>query len=256
MPSGSGFVPIDCTQGDKCRNSECDVDTGCKGGFKNCSLGTACSVDSCDSATGDCINTPRTCDDNNPCTEDYCDPIEGCKTKDVNVTEYCNDYDICTNDFCNSTTGCYHENVSCSNTYNDSCIEVYCDPIEGCKARPLQCISQDPNCYVAYCSNGTCVQEQLEACKLTALISVLTPVLTAGVIAAIVIAAVVCAAGATTGIAYGATNGFNGVWTAKSSIYEEGTVKGTNPAFNRHSVFDTPPVGSTSGNAAGGVTNA
>ena len=47
---------------------------------KDCSDGVDCTVDSCDPATGLCVNTPdnASCDDGDFCTEDVCDPVAGC----------------------------------------------------------------------------------------------------------------------------------------------------------------------------------
>jgi len=143
---------------------------------------------------------------------------------------------------CDNSTGCYHQNVTCTNNYNDTCIEVVCDPIDGCKARSIQCISKDPNCFVSYCSNGTCVDDELETCEIAGLITGLAAGLSAGIIAAIVIAAAVLFGGSAVGAAYAATNGFSGTFTNKSDIYEQETQVGQNPAFDRTSVFNTPPV--------------
>jgi len=199
-------------------------------------------LNSCNSGTGECVNTPRNCDDNKACTEDSCHPVDGCQYTPVNVSEFCTDYNVCTNDFCDNSTGCFHQNITCENTYNDTCIEVACDPIEGCKARAVQCISKDPDCFVSYCYNGTCVEEELETCEIAGLITGLAAGLSAGIIAAIVIGAVVFAGGVGGGAAYAATNGFEGSFTNKSDIYEQDTQVGQNPAFDRDSVFNTPPV--------------
>ena len=43
-----------------------------------CDDGNACTIDSCDPATGICRNEPVSCDDGNACTTDTCDSSAGC----------------------------------------------------------------------------------------------------------------------------------------------------------------------------------
>jgi hypothetical protein len=72
-----------------------------------CNDGDACTHgDACDDVTKTCVGTPLTgMDDNNPCTEDKCDPATGVISHDpvpMNGTT-CNDGDVCSaNDKCTS----------------------------------------------------------------------------------------------------------------------------------------------------------
>jgi len=83
---------------------------------------------------------------------------------------------------------------------------------------------------------------------LTGLIAGLVGGLAPPIIAAIVIAAIV-GAGAIGGGAYATyTYGFKGEFTNKSDIYKPETQVGKNEAFDRHSVFDQPPVANPANN--------
>jgi hypothetical protein len=52
-----------------------------------------------------CEHEPMDCDDNNACTTDYCDPNNGCYSK--NRSECCDDGNACTTDSCDPILGCF-----------------------------------------------------------------------------------------------------------------------------------------------------
>jgi hypothetical protein len=241
LPNGTcTFSPIDCSNGDKCVIADCDPSVGCETKKKDCDDGNKCSVDSCDPSDGKCINTPIDCDDKDSCTQDSCDPKVGCVHTPLNVSTACYDGNQCTLDLCDKNKGCYHEPVVCENTYNDSCIEVMCDSIKGCVAAPIECNNND-TCYVSYCSNGKCINEQLESCRLSSLISIAAAAtIGIGVIIGIIVAAVVCAGAAAGGVVAGYKFVHKGEFTQKNPLYESETIKHTNPLHNRHSVFVPP----------------
>ncbi|MDH3903996.1 MAG: hypothetical protein OES90_12320, partial [Xanthomonadales bacterium] len=106
----------------------------------DCDDSNACTADSCDPATGNCINTPDVdCDDSNACTADSCDPATGdcINTPDVD----CDDNNACTADSCDPATGdCINTpDVDCDD--NNECTDDSCDPDTGL------CVNED---------NGTC----------------------------------------------------------------------------------------------------
>jgi hypothetical protein len=70
----------------------------------SCDDNNACTTDACDPATGECVFTDTvTCDDNNACTTDACDPATGeCV---FTPGPPCDDNDICTDDACDPATG-------------------------------------------------------------------------------------------------------------------------------------------------------
>jgi hypothetical protein len=94
---------------------------------------TACTVAACSPASG-CIDVPKmSCDDNNPCTKDWCQN-GGCKHSFHDADIACSDGNPCTKDLCDSSTGgCTHEAVPGP-----------CMPANKCKTD-------------ATCVNGTCV---------------------------------------------------------------------------------------------------
>lgn len=77
--------------------------------FSGCDDGNACTADTCDPETGDCVYTPIVCNDGNSCTSDACDPETGCTHEAVD----CDDGNECTIDTCDPVTGCVHAPVSC-----------------------------------------------------------------------------------------------------------------------------------------------
>ena len=88
----------DCTE-DLCRNDDCAYRWICDDHDR-------CTIDEC--VNGGCVNTPKDCDDDNPCTEnDRCDPETGDCVSDPKVCE--DDGNPCTDDLCDPETGeCIH----------------------------------------------------------------------------------------------------------------------------------------------------
>jgi hypothetical protein len=157
-----------CDDGDPCTNQICSVpDGGCIETINDCTLcevspgvpvdcGTSndkCDIIFCDLATGLCETDTVECDDNNPCTNDDCDPSTGtcvyvpiscpaiaCSTVTCNpstgqcdyVDVNCDDNSVCTTDSCNSGTGeCEYVTVTCND--DDVCTTDTCDPVDGCQ---------------------------------------------------------------------------------------------------------------------------
>ena len=116
-----------------------------------CTLADYCNL-------GECLGGPAyTCEDNNPCTDDSCDPEVGCQfvpnaaacddgnpcTVDDTCsggwckgggTADCGDGDVCTNDLCSLAEGCYHvhNEAPCNDgnecTMGDVCADGLCAP--------------------------------------------------------------------------------------------------------------------------------
>jgi len=113
-----------CTTGDVCIGGTCAA-----GSSLDCDDGKPCTVDACDNNSGKCSHTDSTgaCTDGNPCTVgDSCAVAGKCKG-DAKV---CNDDNPCTNDFCNQDDGACvaqkkpddtacDDGVAC--TLNDAC---------------------------------------------------------------------------------------------------------------------------------------
>ncbi len=115
-----------------------------------CNDNNACTTDSCNPATGGCVNTPISCDDLNFCTNDTCDPVSGC----VNTVLNCNDGNDCTNDACNPQTGCFHSPVAfCGDEIvgcGEQCDDGNTTPGDGCSAT----CQFESNCCVEHDGNG------------------------------------------------------------------------------------------------------
>ena len=125
MPDGA-----ECDDGNDCTASDqCNADHQCEGTANECDDQNSCTVDACAPDTG-CTNTPDastdglpcgstdggpcgatcqsgacvgsggqgSCDDNNPCTKDTCDPVSGCVNAAWSVPTACDDGDACTSD--------------------------------------------------------------------------------------------------------------------------------------------------------------
>jgi hypothetical protein len=95
-----------CDDGDPCTVNDVYNSGICQGTPKNCDDGNHCTTDSCDPATGNCVNTltpGANCDDGNPCTvNDTCNASGQCEGTPIN----CDDGDPCTDDFCDGTGNC------------------------------------------------------------------------------------------------------------------------------------------------------
>jgi cysteine-rich repeat protein len=85
-----------CDDGNACTADTCDPETGCaheplEG--TTCDDGDVCTLaDHCEAGT--CKGSAINCDDNNPCTDDACNPTGGCVY--INNYDECDDMDPCT----------------------------------------------------------------------------------------------------------------------------------------------------------------
>ena len=161
-------VPLVCQEdGDVCTDMHCDPEAGCVTVLNSapcddedvCTWGDHCHL-------GQCISSGTlTCDDNNGCTDDSCDPKSGCvflnntaqcddgnECTTVDACEngvcvpsvasdvLCDDDNICTDDICNPDLGCIHTNNTtvCDDgdacTASDNCKDAKCVP-----GQPLVC---------------------------------------------------------------------------------------------------------------------
>lgn len=98
-----------CNDGNACTTDEICQGGLCRGeGLRNCADENPCTDDACDPSSG-CVFTPNTnpCDDGNLCTDgDVCNGgacVGG-------QAPSCDDGNRCTNDTCNAATGCTHTN--------------------------------------------------------------------------------------------------------------------------------------------------
>jgi len=125
----------DCPELDavKCAAAVC-VEGSCE--YVQAAEGTECSNDepcysggTCD-AQGECVGTPIDCNDDNPCTEDLCNPDESACENNPTPKETCDDNDGCTEqDQCSDAGECVGVPKVCDDDDNctlDSCKEGEC----------------------------------------------------------------------------------------------------------------------------------
>ncbi len=169
-----------CTTGDACAQGKCATS-----GVKACDDKDNCTLDSCDIASGNCVNGPVVgcggnckldvdCDDTNLCTTDscvdgkcqvaanalVCDDQNDCTENDLCSGGFCkgalltcDDKNLCTSDSCKQGAGCQHlaNNAGCDDTnactIGDICAGSECKP-----GTPTVCDDANPcttdNCNV------------------------------------------------------------------------------------------------------------
>jgi MYXO-CTERM domain-containing protein len=172
--------PDFCENGDPCTDNSCDPASGCL--YNPTPDGTLCpDGDVCDGTeicqAGVCQETiPLVCNDDNPCTEDSCDPVTGCTNVDLADgtacgdgacgsmicasgqcvladPDVCDDGDPCTADSCDDAGGCQHAPAADGTPCPDA---DACNGEETCQSgvcqagAPLDCDDSDP------CTQDTC----------------------------------------------------------------------------------------------------
>ncbi len=156
--------PTDCDDDNPCTADTCNpFSGGCESveldGI-DCNDGKACTVkDTC--SAGTCSGTDASCDDYNPCTYDYCDPVDGCVHVDQTGVP-CNDNDQCTTqDYCFEGQCMGFERLLCND--EDPCTKDSCQPDEGCVFVPDEgAPCEDGNactvgdkCHIGTCRSGS-----------------------------------------------------------------------------------------------------
>lgn len=183
-----------CSDGEGCTIDACDPAVGCSSKpvaeGDACQDGDACTVsEKC--SFGECAGAAVNCDDQNPCTDDTCDPLAGCVNTPNSAPcedgdlctagdtcvdgacvtggpETCDDGSACTFDLCDSDAGCVHipsESPCCVGATSicedgDPCTVDLCDPgTGGCTSEPsaAKCDDSDACTSDDVCSGGACV---------------------------------------------------------------------------------------------------
>jgi len=157
-------APVSCDDHNPCTADSCDPALGCQHADlpdgTSCADATVCNgAETCASAV--CVpGTPLTCTDGDPCTQDLCDPVNGC----VFPPDPCDDGEPCTTDSCDSQLGCQHapapDGTPCANADpcdgDETCQTGVCQP-----GTPLMCDDGDA-CTTDSCTPGQgCVAEPL-----------------------------------------------------------------------------------------------
>ncbi len=152
------IVNAECNDNNVCTADVCDLNLGCVHTAISgpCENGNACTVNDFCSA-GECqAGPPRNCNDNNVCTNDSCDPVDGCRY--IHNLNPCNDGSVCTfNDFCLLGTCRGGESINCDD--GNFCTINFCDPVLGCRTanRVGECDDQDPCTGEDTCLGGQCI---------------------------------------------------------------------------------------------------
>lgn len=159
----SGSAKLDCDDGESCTEDWCEPDVGCKHQTKEdgkqCEDGNACTFgEYCQGG----VCTPEKlldCKDDNPCTNDYCDPETGCVVSLIPEGDPCNDEDACTlGNFCHNGECLYDKMLDCDD--GTSCTEDSCDPAIGCihDVMPDDMYCNDGDfCTKDHCQDGECI---------------------------------------------------------------------------------------------------
>ena len=159
------------------------VQGGCTSAPVDCG-GSTCNPMTCVEVNGgaECASGPPPCDDENPCTTDACDPVEGCTHTPneescddglfctlsdtcsdgecVGEARVCDDEDPCTTGACDEgAQACVGTPVTCDDGV--ACTLDSCDPESGCESEPNDEACDDDN----LCTTLTCSLE--EGCTLS-----------------------------------------------------------------------------------------
>ncbi len=149
-----------CNDGNPCTSDSCDPQLGCV--FTDSQGGDSCE-DSDPCTIGDkCINAAcqpgpkKTCDDNNICSNDWCDKTTGDCQHAISGQIYCSDNDACTfQDVCLGTA-CKGTPKNCDD--GNACTEDVCTAQGGCdhKASSGACDDGNPCSVGDTCKGGLC----------------------------------------------------------------------------------------------------
>ena len=183
-PTASG----DCSDGDACTESDACDNGVCKGAAKTCDDSNPCTDDSCDAKTGctakansqpcddgdvcslkdacadsQCVpGEAKVCNDDNPCTDDACDPKSGCTT--TNNTLPCDDGTLCTKADTCAKGACAGQAIACAD--GNPCTDDACDAKTGCTHEDNSADCSDANaCTIGdSCKAGVCLPGAATVC--------------------------------------------------------------------------------------------
>ena len=155
-----------CDDDNPCTADSCNPAIGCLHEFNDspCSDGNQCTVnDSCDA--GQCVaGEALDCGDSNPCTNDSCNPLVGCKH--TNNADNCEDLDPCTlSDHCSGGMCVGGAPLECGD--GNMCTDDFCVPMAGCSHVNNTAPCNDGNvCTVDdTCTGGSCIAGESMACN-------------------------------------------------------------------------------------------
>ncbi|MFC1889942.1 cohesin domain-containing protein, partial [Thermodesulfobacteriota bacterium] len=139
---------------DACTTADTCSEGACAGGSPiDCEDGNVCTDDYCWPLTGECVyaNNTDPCDDSALCTEN--DTCNGGAC--LGTPKSCDDENLCTIDSCEPGTGqCAYAVIECNDSQWCNGIET-CEPLYGCQAGTQPDCSDGVNCTVDSCNEGT-----------------------------------------------------------------------------------------------------
>ncbi|KAM9983394.1 hypothetical protein ACTFIY_000131 [Dictyostelium cf. discoideum] len=150
------YDEIDCDDDNECTDDHCDPILGECVHFSNntiCSI-QASNFSSCylSGVCGEfgCQFVEDSCDDGNPCTDDYCDIEKGC-VSDKNDWN-CDSLNACSEGIC-TENGCVQQEVDCDD--GNPCSEDICHPLFGCVSLLNNSLCTNGN----KCLNSSCTED-------------------------------------------------------------------------------------------------
>lgn len=151
-------TPPDCDDGNQCTRDVCEPEQGCThppvpdetpcANHNRCDGREVCSGGVCQGGK------PPDCDDDNPCTEDWCNRDAGCMHEAVDDGQTCGE-SACGEMVCSGGTCVAADPQSCND--GNPCTIEHCDPQTGCQ---YQARSDGVSCGVCKeCRQGRCVDD-------------------------------------------------------------------------------------------------
>ena len=162
--TAQGILPPDCEDGNGCTVDTFDLDKGtCVHEAQSfaCDDFDLCTTnDTCTNAV--CLGQGLDCDDDNPCTDDFCDPQQGCVHR---LTQTCDDNNPCTADTCDAQGGCQNnvldDGTPCDDgeqcTTADICLRGTCIGVN--VPEGTECDDHNPCSKDEQCTSGECIDE-------------------------------------------------------------------------------------------------
>ncbi len=140
-------VPGSCEDGDACTSSDACKDGKCQpGSQKTCNDDNSCTVDACDPKTGICLSNPvplegKPCADKSLCTSGEACQAGACVAA---ADKDCGDDVPCTLDGCDADTGiCTHKALPDGAPCSDGSLCTYadtCDAVGACSGKVIPCV--------------------------------------------------------------------------------------------------------------------
>jgi len=180
-----------CDDGDACTNGDHCASGECAGTAVTCDDGNPCTLDACEPTAGcifapldgaacddgdactegdvcvgdTCGGAPKSCDDDNPCTDDACDATSGCAYVPLDGSP-CDDGDLCTVDDVCDGIDCGGAPKDCDD--GEPCTDDACDAVDGCFHTPaageVACDDGDACTSEDRCVGGACAGGEVTVC--------------------------------------------------------------------------------------------